>query len=183
MAKKVGYARISVPHQNLMQQMQGLKQAGCKYIFSDKADGVRDHHRLQEALEYLERGDILVVYKLNILGYSIASLNEIISNLYKRGIGFKSIQDNIDTTEEHGEMIFHFFRSVAEYERDIIQTRTQVGLVKARARGKNGGRPKTLTAQQIETIKQLHADKTNSIASICRTFNISRPTLYAYLKK
>ncbi len=183
MLKKVGYARVFGSSKNIIQQMQILKGAGCKYIFSDQASSIRETHKLREALEHLNRGDILVVYKLNVLGYSINSLIDIIRDLQQQGIGLKSLQDNIDTTNASSEMIFRVFSSLAEYERDIIQKRTQVGLAAARARGKNGGRPKALAPRQIATIRKLHADKRNTITSICKTFKISRPTLYAYLKQ
>jgi len=101
--------------------------------------------------------------------------------LNNRKIGFKSIQENIDTTTSGGKLIFHIFGALAEFERDIIRERTQAGLQAARARGRLGGRPKALTDQKLSIAQALYKDKSNSIADICKTLNISRATLYRYI--
>ena len=90
------------------------------------------------------------------------------------------MQENIDTTTPGGKLIFHVFGALAEFERELIRERTQAGLKAARARGKKGGRPKSLTPEQAEIAKKLMADPTMSIDSICNTLKISRPTLYRY---
>jgi DNA invertase Pin-like site-specific DNA recombinase len=185
MVKKVGYARSSTMNPDLLQQMKLLKQGGCRYIFPDQTNVLKgERPRLQEALKHLSAGDILVVCKLKVLGHSLTNLIETIGELRKQGIGFKSLQDKIDTTDaQHGDILLHIFNLLADYEREVIRERTQAGLVAARARGKKGGRPQVISAEQIAMIKQLHADKNNSITSICKMYNISRPTLYAYLKR
>jgi len=106
-----------------------------------------------------------------------------ITNLQEQQIGFKSITEQIDTTPSGGKLIFHIFGALAEFERDIIRERTQAGLLAARARGKVGGRPKTLTPKQQAMLQALYRDKTNSIADICKTLNISRMTLYRYIER
>lgn len=184
MSQKVGYARVSTAEQNLDLQQDALSREGCSRLFKDVASGAKaSRPGLNDALDYLRTGDTLVVWKLDRLGRSLANLIEIVKQLNDRGIGFKSLQENIDTTSTGGKLVFHIFSSLAEFERDIIRDRTKAGLAAARARGRKGGRPQVLTNEQIDMIKKLHADKTNSITGICKMFKISRPTLYAYLKK
>jgi DNA invertase Pin-like site-specific DNA recombinase len=100
----------------------------------------------------------------------------------KRKIGFRSIQENIDTTTSGGKLVFHIFGALAEFERDIIRERTQAGLIAARARGRKGGRPKALTPKKAQMVHDLYRNKENSIDEICKTLNISRTTLYRYIK-
>src|SRR4051794_8053621 len=114
-------------------------------------------------------------------GRSLKHLIETITQLHSRGIGFKSLTEQIDTTTSGGKLIFHIFGALAEFERDIIRERTQAGLAAARARGRRGGRRKTLTPKQIAMVKKLYADKTTPIKDICKSFHISRMTLWRYL--
>src|SRR5207245_889172 len=140
---------------------------------------------LAEALEYVREGDSLVVWKLDRLGRSLKHLIDTITKLNNRKIGFQSITEHIDTTTSGGKLIFHIFGALAEFERDIIRERTNAGLLAARARGRFGGRPKahTLNTQKKVALAQsLYDDKTNTIDDICKTLNISRATLYRYVK-
>ena len=106
---------------------------------------------------------------------------ETITELNNRKIGFKSIQENIDTTTSGGKLVFHIFGALAEFERDIIRERTNAGLLAARARGRKGGRPKSLTGKKVAMVQELYNNKNNSISEICQTLNISRATLYRYI--
>ena len=140
----IGYARVSTADQTLDLQKDALQQAGCTKIFTDTASGAKaERTGLDEALNYVRQGDTLVVWRLDRLGRSLTHLIDTITTLNNRKIGFKSITENIDTTTSGGKLIFHIFGALAEFERDIIQERTQAGLTAARARGRKGGRPKS----------------------------------------
>ena len=155
----IGYARVSTTDQTLDLQKDALQQAGCTKIFTDTASGAKaERTGLDEALNYVRAGDTLVVWRLDRLGRSLNHLIETITGLNNRHIGFKSITENIDTTTSGGKLIFHIFGALAEFERDIIRERTQAGLTAARARGRKGGRPKSLTpkkAQMAEVLYQI----------------------------
>jgi len=178
----IGYARVSTQDQTLNLQKDALEKIGCTKIFTDTASGAKTERKgLDEAIQFLRAGDTLVVWRLDRLGRSLKHLIETISTLDNRQIGFKSLTENIDTTTSGGKLIFHIFGALAEFERDIIRERTNAGLQAARARGRRGGRPKALTAKKVQMAQQLYYDKTNAIADICKTLNISRATLYRYV--
>jgi DNA invertase Pin-like site-specific DNA recombinase len=179
----IGYARISTSDQTLNLQKDALEKASCKKIFTDTASGSKAERKgLEEALEYLREGDTLVVWRLDRLGRSLKHLIETISQLDTRKIGFKSLTENIDTTTSGGKLIFHIFGALAEFERNLIRERTNAGLQAARARGRKGGRPKSLTGKKTAMAQALYNDKNNTVDEICKTLNISRTTLYRYIK-
>jgi DNA invertase Pin-like site-specific DNA recombinase len=180
----VGYARVSTFEQTLDLQRDALQQAGATKLFTDTASGgAVDREGLADTLAFLRPGDTLVVWKLDRLGRSLKHLIETVTQLHERGIGFKSLTEQIDTTTSAGKLIFHVFGALAEFERDLIRERTQAGLLAARARGRRGGRPRALdTAAKIAMAHKLHQDKSNSIQEICASLHISRATLYRYLK-
>jgi DNA invertase Pin-like site-specific DNA recombinase len=175
----VGYARVSTADQTLGLQRDALTQAGCERLFTDTASGSRaDRPGLDEALDFLRPGDTLVVWRLDRLGRSLRHLIDTLGGLDQRGIGFRSLQEQIDTTTSGGKLVFHVFGALAEFERDLIRERTSAGLAAARARGRRGGRPKALDPRKAAIAQALYNDRTNSIADICRTLRISRATLY-----
>jgi DNA invertase Pin-like site-specific DNA recombinase len=183
----VGYARVSTFEQTLDLQQDALKQAGCEHFFTDTiSGGATERPGLHDALLYLREGDTLVVWRLDRLGRSLKHLIETIAALHERGIGFRSLTENIDTTTSAGKLVFHIFGALAEFERDLIRERTQAGLAAARIRGRLGGRPRAEalnTPQKVALARALHRDKSHSIEDICRTLHISRATLYRYLKR
>src|SRR5213082_4114174 len=182
----VGYARVSTQDQTLNLQKDALEKIGCSKIFTDTASGATVERKgLEEARAYVREGDTLVVWRLDRLGRSLKHLIETITKLNNRKIGFKSITENIDTTTSGGKLVFHIFGALAEFERDIIKDRTKVGLNAARARGRLGGRPKahTLdTPKKVALAQSLYENEDNTIDEICKTLNVSRATLYRYIK-
>ena len=180
---KIGYARVSTADQHLRMQEDALKSAGCEEIYSDVISGVKSQRPgLDKALSYLREGDTLVVWKLDRLGRSIQHLIQTVNALLDKKIGFKSLQENIDTATSGGKLIFHIFSALAEFERDLIQERTQAGLKAARVRGKMGGRPPLLDTRQINRMIEMYDEQKNTVAEICKIYDISRPSFYNYLK-
>jgi DNA invertase Pin-like site-specific DNA recombinase len=178
----IGYARVSTQDQTLSLQQNALTKAGCNKIFTNTASGAKAERKgLEEALTYVRKGDTVVVWRLDRLGRSLPHLITTMTALEERGIGFKSLTENIDTTTSGGKLIFHIFGALAEFERNLIRERTQAGLLAARARGRIGGRPKALTPKQIRIAQSLYDDPKNSIPEICRTLKISKVTLYRYI--
>jgi DNA invertase Pin-like site-specific DNA recombinase len=178
----IGYARISTNDQNLDLQLDALDRAGCEKVFTDTLSGATAARPgLDEALSHLRNGDTLVVWKLDRLGRSLRHLIDTIQALNDRGIGFKSLQESIDTTTPGGKLVFHVFGALAEFERDLIRERTNAGLKAARARGRKGGRPKKLDEKKSQQARTLSKDNSISISEICKTLKISRSTLYRYV--
>lgn len=186
MPRLIGYARVSTNGQELQLQTDALLKAGVpkKLIFVDKVSGAKSARPgLDECLRQLREGDTLVVWRLDRLGRSVRHLIDLVEGLRQRKVGFKSLCDGaIDTTTASGELIFHIFTALAQFERRLIQERTKAGLSAARARGRLGGRPPmSMDDPRIQTAKKLHADKSMVVSDICKTLQISRPTLYRWL--
>ena len=178
---QVGYARVSTQDQNPDLQLDALKAAGCEKVFEEKASGAkRNRPELKAALDYLRKGDVLVVWKLDRLARSLKQLIETVELLEERGIGFMSLTENIDTTTSSGKLIFHIFASLAEFERSMIRERTQAGLQAARDRGKIGGRPPALSDEDQAAARAMLKDKGMSVGTIAKRLGVSRSTLYRY---
>src|ERR1022692_3945558 len=181
---RIGYARVSTQEQNLDLQKDALRRAGCKKIIEDVASGKTENRPgLDHVRELLREGDVLAVWRLDRLGRSLKHLIELITELEQKKIGFQSLQESIDTTSPGGKLIFHMFGALAEFERSLIRERTRAGLDAARARGRKGGRPKKLSTQQRALAIELYNQKTRSIDEICTALRISKPTLYAYIRR
>ena len=183
----IGYARVSTSGQELNLQLDALKHAGIpdKLIFIDKASGSKSERPgLIACMNELKAGDTLVIWRLDRLGRSLKHLIEIVEELKGRGVGFRSINDGgIDTTTASGEMVFNIFATLAQFERRLIQERTQAGLKAARARGKKGGRPKISTNDpKVQMARKMSKNLNISIGEICSTLKISRATYYRFLK-
>lgn len=181
---KIGYARVSTTDQYLRMQEDALRSADCEEIYTDIASGVKSQRPgLDKAINYLREGDTLVVWKLDRLGRSIQHLIQTITALQEKKIYFKCLQEAIDTTTSSGKLIFHIFSALAEFERDLIRERTEAGLKAARARGRMGGRPPLLDNRQINRMIEMYDEQKNTVAEICKIYDISRPSFYNYLKK
>ncbi|MCP3668895.1 MAG: recombinase family protein [Gammaproteobacteria bacterium] len=180
----IGYVRASTADQHLRMQEDALRDGGCEEIYRDIASGAKtDRPGLDDALGRLRPGDTLVVWKLDRLGRSIQHLIQTIQTLDEQGVGFKSLQENMDTATSGGKLIFHIFSALAEFERDLIKERTQAGLKAARARGRLGGRPPLLSGRQVNRMIELYDEGKSTVNEICKIFDISRPSFYNYLKK
>ena len=184
---KIGYARVSTKDQNLDLQIDALTKAGCvdTYIYREEISGAtRERPQLQKLLEQIREGDVVVIWKLDRLGRSLADLVHLVNEIQDKGAGLLSLNDNIDTTTPQGKLTFHIFAAIAQFEREIIRERTNAGLASARARGRKGGRPRGLSPDakiKAAAAVSLYQQK-KSISEICTTLAISKKTLYKYLK-
>jgi DNA invertase Pin-like site-specific DNA recombinase len=185
MSMLIGYARVSTNEQNLNLQRDALLKAGvsANNLYTDTITGTKEERPgLSQALSHLRAGDTLVVWRLDRLGRSLKHLIETVTALKQQGIAFKSITENIDTLTATGQLVFHIFGALAEFERNLITERTMAGLEASRSRGRKGGRPRLIsTAGKVTTAKKLYRDRTLSIPEICKTLNISKATLYRWV--
>jgi len=182
MAALLGYARVSTGAQDHALQHDALNAAGCLRIFSDTASGALDDRpQLAELLGQLRDGDTLVVWRLDRLGRSLRHLIDTVTGLSDRGVGFRSLQESIDTTTPGGRLIFHVFAALAEFERELIRERTHAGLATARARGRKGGRPSVMTPAKLTVAREMYASREHTIAAIAAVVGVSRATLYRAL--
>jgi len=177
----IGYARVSTTDQNLDLQIDALTKVGCEKIFDDKISGTRaDRPGLARAMELLRKDDTLVVWKLDRLGRSVKNLVDLVADLQKQGIHFKSLTDSIDTGTPSGRFFFHVMASLAEMERELTAERTRAGLEVARQLGRKGGRKRQMTDSKIASAKKLLA---NGIAprDVAANLGVSVPTLYRWI--
>ncbi|EKN6178875.1 recombinase family protein [Yersinia enterocolitica] len=177
----IGYARVSTQDQNLDLQTEALTRAGCEKIYEDKISGVRtERPGLVRTLEMLREGDTLVVWKLDRLGRSVKQLVDMVGELHKQGIQFKSLTDAIDTGTPAGRFFFHVMASLAEMERELIIERTRAGLDVAKRLGRKGGRKPKMTSSKIESAKKLLASGIPP-RDVAKDLGVSVPTLYRWL--
>lgn len=180
----IGYCRVSTNDQNLDSQIDELKKAGCEKIFKDIISGSKaERVGLTEMLDFVRRGDVVVVYRLDRLGRSLTDLIILVNKLNEKKINLKSLSENIDTTTSGGTLIFHIFGAVAEFEKNIIRERTRSGLNSARARGRRGGRPSLMTEDKIKMAKLLHKDNDIDTDTIVKQLEVSKSTYFRMLRK
>ena len=183
----VGYMRVSSAddRQSVGLQRDALVAAGVdeRHLHTDKASGARDDRPgLKACLAYLKAGDMRVVWKLDRLGRSLPHLLGIVTDLKARGVAFRSLTEQMDTTTPHGELLFSIFGALAQYERALTRERVIAGLAAAKRRGRQGGRPPTIDPEQIEQIRAA-LDSGASKASVCRSFKVARSTLLDTLER
>ncbi len=180
MGHLLGYARVSTTDQQPQLQVDALQHAGCYRVFVETASGARtDRPTLEQVLDQLRPGDTLVVWKLDRLGRSLRHLVDTVTGLADRGIGFRSLQEAIDTTTPGGKLVFHVFAALAEFERDLIRERTSAGLAAARA----GGRPSVLAGHKLQVAREMYASGQYSVAAIATTLGVSRASIYGHLER
>ncbi len=174
----LGYARVSTQDQNLEAQTDLLTDNGAQRIFCDKISGsTRNRPELDRLLDQLREGDVVMVTKYDRLARSLKDLLDIVDTIQKRGAGFKSLAEDIDTTTPAGRLVFHVFGSIAEFERERIRERTMEGLEAARKRGRVGGRPPALSQAQKQEAKKMRDDEGRSITEIAELFQVSHHTI------
>jgi DNA invertase Pin-like site-specific DNA recombinase len=177
----IGYARVSTQDQNLDLQIDALTKAGCKKLFQEKMSGSRAARpEFSKALEALREGDTLVVWKLDRLGRSVKNLVDLVGELHKQGVQFKSLTDAIDTATPSGRFFFHVMASLAQMERELTIERTRAGLEIARKLGRKGGRKRRMTDSKIESARKLLANGMPP-RDVALNLNVSIPTLYRWI--
>ena len=173
----IGYARVSTEEQRLDAQVDTLTSAGAERIFSDKISGTkRSRPELDRMLDQLRDGDVVLVTKYDRLARSLPDLLDIVATVERRGAGFRSLAEDIDTTTPAGRLIFHVFASIAQFERERIRERTMEGLKAARVKGRIGGRPVALTEDQKAEVRRLKADG-RTVKDVAALFNVSVSTV------
>jgi DNA invertase Pin-like site-specific DNA recombinase len=183
----VGYLRVSSDsaRQSTDLQRDALLAAGvdARHLFEDRASGAKDDRSgLAQALEFVRPGDVLVVWKLDRLGRSLSHLLGIVNSLKERQVVFRSLTEGMDTTTASGELLFHVFGALAQYERALIQERVVAGLAAARRRGRVGGRPLALVGEKLDAIITA-LEGGMSKAAVCRNFGVKRTTLIETLAR
>lgn len=180
----IGYARVSTDQQSLDLQIDALTQAGCTKIFTDKVSGAKsDRPGLTSALEFLRPNDSLVIWRLDRLGRSLKDLIQIAEELKESQIGLVSLQESINTQTAGGQLIFHLFGALAEFERNLIRERVSAGLESSRKRGIKGGRRYALPESKQELVAKTYHSQAYSMQEIADMFSISIPTVYKYARK
>ena len=183
----VGYMRVSSDsdRQSTDLQRDALLAAGvdARHLYEDRASGAKDDRSgLAMALEFVRPGDVLVVWKLDRLGCSLSHLLTSVNALKDKRVAFRSLTEGMDTTTASGELLFHVFGALAQYERALIQERVVAGLAAARRRGRIGGRPAVIVGEKLDTII-VALNSGMSKAAVCRNFGVKRTTLIETLER
>ena len=163
--------------------MAALKTAGCERIYREKASGGRwGRPELYRLLDQLRKGDVLVVWKLDRLGRSLSHLLSIVNALKEKQVAFRSLTEGMDTTTASGELLFHVFGALAQYERALTRERVVAGLAAARRRGRIGGRPTAISGEKLDAVLTA-LNGGMSKAAVCRNFGVKRTTLLETLAR
>ena len=178
----IGYARVSTDQQDHALQLDALKQAGCERIFIETASGAKtDRPELAKALEHARADDQIVVWRLDRLARSLRHLIDLADQLQQRGIALRSLTEGIDTGTPAGRFLFHILGALGQMERDLIIDRTRAGLAASRARGRVGGRPKSMDETKIKAAKAMLASGDMTVAEIAKQIGCSTSSLYRHV--
>jgi DNA invertase Pin-like site-specific DNA recombinase len=178
----VGYARVSTDLQSTDGQIDTLKTAGCDKVFTEAMSGTRaDRPQLAAALAFMRSGDVLAVVRLDRLARSMRQLLTTVDSLEARGIGLRSMHENIDTTSATGRLVLHIFAALGQFEVELLKERTRSALAASRARGRIGGRPPVLDAIKIMAAKAMLASGNLTAAEVARQIGCAPSTLYRHV--
>lgn len=183
---KIGYARVSTEDQLLSLQIDALLRAGVDRdrIYEEQVSGVSTKRpQLENAIKALRPGDVLVCWRLDRLGRSVPELIRIMDDLQKRGIGFRSLSESIDTTTAAGKMVFHMLAAFAEFERNLISERTKAGMKAARARGHRGGRKTKMPPAKVKAAVAMLGDPRVTMDEVSKALSVSRSTIQRALAR
>ena len=183
----VGYMRVSSEsdRQTTDLQRDALLATGvdARHLFEDHASGAKDDRPgLVKALAFVRPGDVLVVWKLDRLGRSLSHLLSIVNALKENQVAFRSLTEGMDTTTASGELLFHVFGALAQYERALTRERVVAGLAAARRRGRVGGRPAAISGEKLDAVLAA-LNGGMSKAAVCRNFGVKRTTLIETLAR
>jgi DNA invertase Pin-like site-specific DNA recombinase len=178
LSQQIGYARAIIKGDDLERQREALVAAGCSELFEDRGTRARALRRpgLKKALAALQKGDQLVVYKLDCIGWSLGYLVRLLIVLAQRGIGFRSLQDGLDTNDKHGPFLLHLMRAFAEFERSIWTEHTRVGLAVAEEKGRRPGRPMSMDRNTLRRARKL-LEQGKTQQEVAAIVGVSRATL------
>jgi len=181
----IGYARVSTDEQNLGMQLDALRAAGCQKVFCDEgiSGADTDRRELNNALRTLAADDVLVVWKLDRLGRSLAHLIQVITLLDADDVGFRSLSEAIDTTTASGRLLFHIMGAIAEFERSLISERTRAGMAAAKARGQHLGREQKITGAELEWAKRTLELGRMTPMEVARMLHVAPITLSRSLRR
>ncbi|KQR86345.1 recombinase family protein [Microbacterium sp. Leaf179] len=183
MGEVFGYARVSTGDQNTQLQLDALRDAGCARILVDVASSAAERPELAHLHDLLRDGDTVVVWRLDRLGRSLRDLVDQVEDLHRMGVALRSLRETIDTSSAGGRFVLHVFASLAEFERDLIRERTLAGLAAARARGRLGGRPRALSADQARVARSAYDGGAMSVNDIAAALGVARSTVYRELHR
>lgn len=177
----VGYARVSSTGQSLEVQREQLVAAGCEEVFEEKRTGTTTEGReqLEAALRFVRKGDVFLVCRLDRLARSLIDLRKIIDSLTEKGVGFRCLQQHIDTTSSEGRLMLNILASFAEFETDIRKERQADGIAKAKAEGRYRGRPPTIDAREVTALRAEGVGPT----AIAKRLGIGRASVYRLLEE
>ena len=183
----VGYMRVSSESDRQTTDLprDALLAAGVdgRHLFEDHASGAKDDRPgLVKALAFVRPGDVLVVWKLDRLGRSLSHLLSIVNALKENQVAFRSLTEGMDTTTASGELLFHVFGALAQYERALTRERVVAGLAAARRRGRVGGRPAAISGEKLDAVLAA-LNGGMSKAAVCRNFGVKRTTLIETLAR
>ena len=173
---KIGYARVSSTGQNEAAQVDILRRHGADELFIEKASGTtrEGREKLEEAIRFARKGDVLMVTRLDRLARSVLDLNTISQELQAKGVDLIATEQNIDTTTPTGRLMFNMLGAIAEFEKDLRKERQLEGIAKAKEGGRYKGRPVTVDGEAIRAALAA-GDKPMAVA---KRFNVARSTVY-----